>query len=130
VERAEAALARYPELELHSRAADDLATLAATYLATGDTAQAVEYARQALVILDASGEEGPESPSRDYFICYQALAAGGHTERARAVLRSGYDLVQARADRITDLVLRKAFLEQVQANRDIVREYERAMGDA
>ena len=71
--------------------------------------------------------EGPEFPQRDYFLCYQVLAAAGQAERARAALQSAYDLFMMRADKITDPVLRQSFLERVPINREIVQEYENVM---
>jgi class 3 adenylate cyclase/tetratricopeptide (TPR) repeat protein len=124
VQRAAETLALRQELDMRLNMADDLATLAASHLASSDTPQALDYARQALAILEECGGEGPEFPQRDYFICYQVLAAAGQTERAQAALQSANDLVMARADKIADPALRQSFLERVQINHEIVQEYE------
>jgi tetratricopeptide (TPR) repeat protein len=124
VERAEHALAMRQELGLRLRTADDLATLAATHLVAGNMAQALDYAQQALVILEECGGEGPEFPQRDYFIGYQVLAAAGQEEAAWAALQSAHDLVATRAGKIADPALRRSFLERVPINREIIHEYE------
>jgi class 3 adenylate cyclase/tetratricopeptide (TPR) repeat protein len=125
VGRAKDALSLRQKLGLHELATADLTTLAAAHLKAGDTAQAVDYARQALAILDACQGEGPEYPHRDYFVCYQVLAAAGLDEDARAALRSAHALVMSRAAKIADPALRRSFLERVQVNREIVQEYEK-----
>jgi class 3 adenylate cyclase/tetratricopeptide (TPR) repeat protein len=125
VEHANTALAMRQELALTLWTTADLTTLAAVRLATGDTAQALDYVCKALDILDECGGEGPESPQQDYFACYQVLTAIGNREDAHAALESAYDLVMARADKITDPDLRQSFLTRVPVNREIVREYVR-----
>ena len=44
-------------------------------------------------------------------------------EMARAALQSAYNLVMARAEKITDPALRQSFLERVPVNREILQEY-------
>ncbi len=123
VDWANAALAMRRETDLVLWTTSDLTTLAAAHLASGDTDAALDYARQALAILDECGGEGPEFPQRDYFVCYQVFAAVGQATAARTALQSAYDLVMARADKIAEPALRQSFLERVQFNREIVREY-------
>ena len=124
VEQSKAALALHKEMDLRSYTADDLATLAAAYLAVGDLTQALDCTQQSWIILEECGGEGPEFPQRDYFICYQVLSAAGQGERARAALQSAYDLIMARAEKITDPALRRSFLEGVQVNQVIVAAWE------
>jgi tetratricopeptide (TPR) repeat protein len=126
VERAKAALILRQELDMRLNTTDDLATLAAAHLADNDVAEALNCAEQALAILEDCGGQGPEFPQRDYYVCYQVLAAAGQIERAGAALQSAYDLVMARADKITDPALRRSFLEKVRVNREIVQEAESA----
>ena len=122
------ALAMRQEIGLSLWTTADLATLALAHWASGDTQTAVEHAHRALAILDECGGEGPELPQRDYFACYQVLSAAGHTEVARRALESAHALVSAKADKITDPVLRQSFLERVQVNRQIVAEFEAGGG--
>jgi tetratricopeptide (TPR) repeat protein len=128
-ERAMKALTLRQELDMRLNTTDDLGTLAAVHLSAGDIPEALDIARQALAILDECGGEGPEFPQRDYLICYQALAAAGEAEQAQAALESAYDLVMARAEKITDPSLRQSFLERVAVNREIVKEYNNEFKD-
>jgi tetratricopeptide (TPR) repeat protein len=124
ISRANVALAERRE-EQRLLTADDLATLAAAHLACSNQDQAQNCARQALTILDECGGQGPEFPLRDYFLCYQVLSATGQEEEASAALAAVYNLVMARAEKITDSVLRQSFLEKVRVNREIAEEYEK-----
>jgi tetratricopeptide (TPR) repeat protein/class 3 adenylate cyclase len=128
VKQAEAALNLHKSLDLTLRTTDDLATLAAAHLAAGEVRRALPYAEQALAILEECHGEGPEFPQRDYFIGYQVLKAAGQPDRARAALASAYNLVVARADKITDPALRQSFLQRVTVNQAIVAEYRQLKG--
>jgi tetratricopeptide (TPR) repeat protein len=125
MEQASAALALRRATDLHLFSADNLAILASAYQATADPYSAVDHARQALAILDECGGEGPEFPHRDYFLCYQVLAANGQPEAARAALSSAYHLVRTRAEKIGDRARRQSFLENVPDNRQIVAEFQK-----
>lgn len=123
IERGNRALRLWNALDIRLGTADDLSTLAAAHLAAGDLDQALTCAEQAAAILDECGGEGPDFPQRDYFVAYQVLAAAGQPEKAQAALQSAYDLLLARADKITDLALRRSFLERVAVNKQITAEY-------
>ena len=88
IEQANTALAIRKELDLHLLTADDLATLASAHLNSMNAAKALDYAQQSLAILNECRGEGPEFPQRDYFVCYQVLAASEQTEAAQAALQS------------------------------------------
>jgi tetratricopeptide (TPR) repeat protein len=122
IEQASGALALRRTTDLHLFSADNLATLASAYLATADRVLALDYARQALAILDECGGEGPEFPQQDYFTCYQVLQACGQTEAAQHALNSAYGLVMKHAQKIVDPAMRQSFLERVPGNRQIVQE--------
>jgi len=126
IERANLAFTMRRELALHLRVADDLSTIASAHLALGNNAKALDYAQQAIVILNECQGEGPESPQRDYFVCYQVLQTNGQTEAARDALQSARRLVMARADKIADPSLRQSFLERVPINREIIQTASRA----
>ncbi len=121
-EQAKTALTLRRELDLRPRTADDLATLAKAYLELEDINSALDYARQALTILDEG--EGPEFPQRDYFFCYQVLWTAGYEDDALKALRSACELVRERAEHIQDEMLRQSFLNNVWINRDIVQACE------
>jgi tetratricopeptide (TPR) repeat protein/class 3 adenylate cyclase len=127
LEQAGTALALRRELDLQVWTTADLATLAGAYSAAGQADRALDCARQALTILDDCGGEGPEYPHRDYFVCYQVLSAAGQAAAARTALGSAYKLVMTQAENIIDSTLRQSFLERVEINRQIVREYQNLM---
>ncbi|NJN93270.1 MAG: tetratricopeptide repeat protein [Anaerolineales bacterium] len=120
IAQAEQALALRQKLALRLNTPDDLAVLAKAYLLAGDQVRAVEYARQTLAILTECNGEGPEFSTRDYFYCYQVLAAVGESMAAQSALQAAYALVISRAGMITDPALRQSFLECVVINREIV----------
>jgi tetratricopeptide (TPR) repeat protein len=123
IEKADAALGIRQQADWRLLTCDDLATLAAAYLALNDLPKALDYAQRALAILEECGGEGPEFPQRDYYICYQVLQAVGEMDGARNSLRSAYRLVMAGAEKIADPTLRQSFLENVPINRRILKEY-------
>jgi predicted ATPase/class 3 adenylate cyclase len=123
ITQAEASLNLRQELKMRFATPDDLAILAAAYLARGDLAQALEYVAQTQAILEEYGGQGPEFPQQDYFIVYQVLTAAGQSESAQAALRSAYRLVMDKADKITDPTLRQSFLERVAINQAIIKMY-------
>jgi class 3 adenylate cyclase/predicted ATPase len=127
IEEAGAALALRQELGLDLLVADDHTVLAAAHQRSRppDGVQALEHARQAMAILDGCDGEGPEFPQRDYYLCYQVLAAHGQMEAAQAALSSAHRLVETRAAKIGDPALHRSFLENVPVNRQIVQEMER-----
>ncbi len=125
IEQARAALDLRRELGLQLWTTADLATLAAAYLATGNVAMALDYAVQALALLDECGGVGPEFPHHDYLVCSQVLEAAGESGRAAQALQSAYEQLMAQANRISDPSLRRSFLEQAPLNREIVQAYRR-----
>jgi class 3 adenylate cyclase/tetratricopeptide (TPR) repeat protein len=125
IEQAAEALALHQELGQPLWTTSDLAILAEAHLALGNMAQALDYAHQTLAVLDECDGQGLEYPHRDYFICYRVLSAAGQMEAAGSALRAAYTLVMACAEKIADPALRRSFLERVQANREIVQEYEK-----
>ena len=58
-------------------------------------------------------------PFRIFLSCYHVLCAN-EDPRASALLRTAYDLLQEQAARIHDPELRRSFLENVVAHREIV----------
>ena len=67
------------------------------------------------------GELGSTMPLRIYLTCYQVLQANDDP-RADRVLITAYDLLQERAAKIDDELLRRSYLENVAAHREIVEE--------
>ena len=121
-QRAGDALAMRRRADRSLETTGDLATLAFACLVDGETSMARENVEQALAILDESRGEGAEEPQRDYYVCSQVLSRIGDVEGARRALRSAYDLIIARADRISDSEIRDSFLQRVPINRQIVEQ--------
>ena len=86
LEDARQAIAIRQRLGLYVRTADDLATVALLSLAKGEFAQALEAGQQVWAILLQCGGEGPESPPRAYFVCFQVFQAAGLLELAQAAM--------------------------------------------
>jgi hypothetical protein len=64
--------------------------------------------------------DGTDEPLRVYLTCYRVLSAS-QDPRAGEVLDAAYRLLQERATHIDDEDLRRSFLENVAAHREIVR---------
>jgi predicted ATPase len=99
-----------------------LASLSRTSLAQGDLAQAQAFAAELLPQLEIEHLYGAREPFRVYLTCYLVLRAG-HDARAEEVLATAYRLLQERAAEIVDERLRRFYLENVPAHREIVREF-------
>ena len=67
--------------------------------------------------------DGTEAPFRIYLTCVQVLNAN-QDPRASKILTDAYNLLQTCAGKISNENLRYSFLNNVVANRDIMREYE------
>jgi tetratricopeptide (TPR) repeat protein len=98
---------------------DPLAGLARVDLARGNLAQAQSEVEAILSCLEANPLDGVEEPLRAHLTCYQVLCAN-HDRRARDVLTAGYNLLQERAAKISDETLRRSFLENVPAHRELL----------
>jgi predicted ATPase/class 3 adenylate cyclase len=123
IAQAEQSLKLRQELKIAFTTADNLAVLAAAHLAADNLAQALNFIGQAQAILTECSGKGPEFPQQDYFIAYQVLNAAGQTGPAHSALQAAYNLVMAKADKITDANLRQSFLERVAVNRAILAAY-------
>jgi len=113
------------ELGQHSLAIDDLAGLARAALAQSDSEQALEHVEEILAWIETNGSEGIEYPLQVYLTCYHILSATGQedastVERAHAILSRAYTTLLDQAASISDSTLRRRFLENVKANREIM----------
>jgi hypothetical protein len=106
---------------VRSRMMEPLAGLARVALAQGDTASALVHVEEILAYLETGSLAGTDAPFRVYLICYRVLQAN-HDARARSILQVAHELLQARAATIGDERLRRSFLENVPAHRDLMRE--------
>jgi hypothetical protein len=102
-----------------------LAGLARAALAQGEGAQAMAHVEEILGVLETLPQlKGTWQPLRVYLTCYQVLQANDDP-RAEAILEAGYQLIRERADRIDDERLRRLYMKNVAAHREIVAEWER-----
>jgi len=115
------------ELGQHQLAMDSLTGLAQIALAQEDVEQAQVYVEEILPSWKERGLEGAEDPFNVYLICYRVLRAN-RDPRAQAILQTAYDLLQEQAIKITDAEMRRSFLENVAAHREIIQAWEQAQG--
>jgi class 3 adenylate cyclase/tetratricopeptide (TPR) repeat protein len=111
------------ELGQHSLAAETLAGLARVSLAQGELSQAQAQAEEILRHLETNTLDGTEEPLRIYLTCYRVLC-DNQDARARDILNAAHSLLQERAARIYDDELRRSFLENVAAHREVVAAYQ------
>jgi ATP/maltotriose-dependent transcriptional regulator MalT len=123
------ALALRRELGQIHQATEPLAGLARIFLIQGDLPQACDQVEQILSGTDNSALDNAEEPLLVYVTCYRVTSAN-QDPRARGILANTYRLLQERAAKIDDEEMRRSFLENVAAHREIVEEWERlADGD-
>jgi len=111
------------ELGQPNLATEPLAGLARVALAQGDPMQAQAHVEEILSHLETGTLDGATAPFQIYLTCYRVLKASQDL-RTQEILATAYDLLQERAARITDEEMRRSFLENVAAHREIVRELE------
>jgi predicted ATPase/DNA-binding SARP family transcriptional activator/biotin operon repressor len=112
------------ELGEHNRAMESLAGLARVSVAQGHLDQALVQVEEILDRLANKGLAGADEPFRVYLTCYRVLEANSDY-RAQGVLITAHDLLQEWAANIRDVTVRRSFLENVAAHREIVAAYRR-----
>jgi tetratricopeptide (TPR) repeat protein len=122
----EQALLLRRELDQHYLTAEPLAGLARVALTREDRIQALAHVETILDQLKTRPTlDGTDEPLRVYLTCYLVLRAN-HDPRAREILDAAYRLLQERATHIDDEELRRSFLENVAAHREIARAWQEA----
>jgi tetratricopeptide (TPR) repeat protein len=107
-----------------AEAMECLAGLARVSLAVGDAAHAQAETEEILAYLEIDPRlEGAVEPPRVYLTCYRVLRANADP-RADEILERGYHLIQETALKIDGDALRRSYLENVPANREIVAAWE------
>ncbi len=76
----------------------------------------------------ANGTEGIEYPLQVYLTCCRILRAN-QDPRAQTVLNTAHRLLQEQAAKISDEELRRSFVENVAAHREIISEWRAANGE-
>jgi tetratricopeptide (TPR) repeat protein len=106
--------------------AESLCELIRISLAEGDTVWAKDHVEQVLECLGINPFlQGADQPFQVYVTCYHGLRAN-NDPRAQEVLSTAHRLLHERADKITDEGMRRSFLENVAAHREIVEAYAQA----
>jgi diguanylate cyclase (GGDEF)-like protein len=98
---------------------ESLAGMANALLAQRKAAQAQAHVETILHHLEKRTLDGTEEPLKVYLICYQIL----HTRkdyRAPRLLKQAYELLNTRAALIYDDDMRRSYLENVPAHREII----------
>jgi tetratricopeptide (TPR) repeat protein len=121
----EDALAARAHSELGRRAVEAQAGIAWIWLERGDVARALAAVECVLDCLSGRGLEGTEQPGMIMLSAYRVLEAADDP-RALPTLERAYCLVQDIAAGLEDEDLRRGFLEDVTANRELVEAYDRS----
>jgi hypothetical protein len=87
--------------------------------------QATIHVERILKHLESKTLDGATDPGRVYLTCYRTLRTLDDP-RAEEILVSAYNMLQERAEKIGDEAMRRSFLENVPAHREIVREFVRS----
>ncbi|MCP4536395.1 MAG: tetratricopeptide repeat protein [Chloroflexi bacterium] len=101
-----------------------LAGLANVSLMQGELEHAQAQVEKILQYLETHTMQGVWEPGQIYLICYRVLHAS-QDPRADGILQTAHDMLQERVAKINDEELRRSFLENVAAHREIVREFSR-----
>jgi DNA-binding SARP family transcriptional activator/predicted ATPase/Tfp pilus assembly protein PilF len=115
------ALALRQELGQPNLAIEPLAGLARVSLAQGDALQAQAQVEEILNHIETGTLDGTDEPLRVYLTCYRVLVASQDL-RAQGILSAAHRLLQERAAKIGDEDLRRSYLENVPAHREILNQ--------
>ncbi|MCC6271131.1 MAG: tetratricopeptide repeat protein, partial [Microbacteriaceae bacterium] len=124
-ERAQLSLEKFQALQLNLSITSDLSIMATAQLAMKNRSAALTIVANNLQILDNCDGEGPDFPQRDYLMCYQVLQALGETTQASHALKAAHRLLMRQAERISDLDMRRSYLENVAYNHSILQAVNR-----
>jgi tetratricopeptide (TPR) repeat protein len=109
-------------------APEPLAGLARVALLRNDPEVALTHAERILGHLETGSVDGTDEPLRIYLTCYRVLATTADP-RSDEVLSTAYSLLQERAGKIDDEELRRSYLENVSAHRELLSEWQAAGRD-
>jgi len=120
IQSAQQAQSLFTELGVRAALTTELCTLAQAYLQLADQARAENYIYQAFHLLEEVGEEGPDYPHRDYLTCHLVFDQLGLTDKAVLALARSWLILQQKAAKISDPMMRAMFLREVAINAQIV----------
>ncbi len=126
-ERYRQALALRRGAKQHHLAVEPLAGLARLALAQGDLTQAQAQAEEILDHLETHTPTGVDEPFQLYLTCYRVLEAA-QDPRAPDVLQAAHRLLQERATKAGNEDMRRSFLENVPAHRELVAAFQNQRG--
>jgi class 3 adenylate cyclase/tetratricopeptide (TPR) repeat protein len=111
-------------LNQHALASEPASALARLAADGGDTQTARDHIEVVLAELEQDGTlEGTDQPLRVYLNCFLVLQKDGDS-RAKGILNSAHDMLRTRANGIADPARRRAFLETIPYNREILSLWE------
>lgn len=122
------ALAYRNDIHDEQSAIDTRAALAWLDMAEGDADFALERVQEIVAWLDEHGWAGIELPLQVYWQCYTILKLNGEAMAANDLLRTAYELLQTRAQRIRDESLRTRYLNDVPHHRQLMRAWQAVHG--
>lgn len=102
--------------------AQEAVRLACVSIAQSDLARAQAHVEQILSHLESDTLDGTDEPFRVYLTCYRVLQAS-RDSRSQGVLNMAHSLLQEQAGKIADEEVRRSFLENVAAHREILSEH-------
>ncbi|MCB0186301.1 MAG: tetratricopeptide repeat protein, partial [Caldilineaceae bacterium] len=117
---AKRSLENFSTLELELSTTNSLAILAASYLALRQPQEALDFAHQAVQILDDCEGIGPDYPQRDYWMCFQVFDTLGEATAARHAFQRSYTLLQQQAARMIDPAIRLSYLQNIPYHKEIM----------
>ncbi len=83
-----------------------------------------EYAKEIWEYLENNGGTGLEFPVLVYLTCVDTYTRLGDMETAKVVLKACYNELTSKANRISDVIWRKSFMENVPAHRELIKKWE------
>jgi tetratricopeptide (TPR) repeat protein len=108
---------------------DALAGLARCNLALEDLTEAKRNVTEIWNYLDEQGPLCLEFPIMTYLSCVYSFDATGDSSAALAAIQAGYDDLLQRAGKISDLIWRESFLNNIPEHREIKRLWETRVGN-
>jgi tetratricopeptide (TPR) repeat protein len=123
----EEARERLEKIEKPTYAADALAGLSRCALAAGELDLALDYTQDLWAFLRRHGAGGLEFPTLAYLSCARIFEACDQRDRLSEALEIGYDDLIRRAEKISDLDWRRAYLETVPEHQTFVEKCRRSI---
>ena len=101
-----------------------IAALGETYLQANDLDKAQQCLERAVTLLRNESGSGEYPPQNVWWIYFQVCQALKMEAEAAQALAEAHQLVQAKANQITDLALRQSYLQNVRVNAAILTQVE------